>query len=643
MTMPNGVVATYTFDSNNRLTKIEHENAAGTNLYTAVYTLDSAGMRTSITETGINRANRELNFSYDNLYQLIQESDSSRNNGAATTYSYDAQGNRIQKEDNGVITTYTVDKLNRVTAATTGGEVISYSYDANGNTVAKTAGGVTHTYCYDRENRLTGVLAGEEEIFSAIYDYRSRRLEKTENGDTISYLYDGGVSVQEYDAEGSLKTFLLRAGGYGGGIGDVVYTENGSSGEREYFLYNAIGSTSALTDDSGSVISTTNYGAWGAETGTTGSSENVRKFSTKERSASIGLDYFGFRYYDYDLGRFTTRDPSGYPDGPNNYLYCDNNPVNKIDALGLYSWWDDVIGTATEFSKMAWQGTKEVASIIGEGSAAVVTGKSSVKDLTAGIGKNVVDKIDGVIEKNANRISAQVEGGSSWAGATVATAGAMVGDVMGYTPLLEGAHGTDLASGQQLSEVDRASRMLTGGGQLILSGIAVGKTYDPNASFSSTLRQIAGKQAPQPGAAETPASASSTTSSATSMRGSVATRNGVARTETAVEATKANNTIPFAGEPKSFADYMTPTEASRYNKYWGKHAPEINTPYSTYNRYTSSGDLKQVTTYDQHGFRHRQIDLLDERGRPEHFHEFNVSNKDYKGRRGKKHKPLENF
>ena len=142
----------------------------------------------------------------------------------------------------------------------------------------------------------------------------SRRLEKTENGDTISYLYDGGVSVQEYDAEGSLKTFLVRAGGYGGGIGDVVYTENGSSGEREYFLYNAIGSTSALTDDSGSVISTTNYGAWGTETGTTGSCENVRKFSTKERSASIGLDYFGFRYYDYDLGRFTTRDPSGYPD-----------------------------------------------------------------------------------------------------------------------------------------------------------------------------------------------------------------------------------------------------------------------------------------------------------------------------------------
>ena len=443
-------------------------------------------MRTSITENGAGRENRYLTFAYDKLYRLTSETDSQRNGGAAVVYTYDDFGNRLTRTDNGVETVYTVDKLNRVTAARTLAETIAWTYDANGNTATKTEGDIVQTYHYDRENRLTGVTVDAETVFSAKYDYRSRRVEKTENGDTVSYLYDGGVSVQEYDAAGSLKTYLVRAGGYGGGIGDVVYTENGSSGKREYFLYNAIGSTSALTDDSGSVLSTTNYGAWGAETGTTGSSENVRKFSTKERSASIGLDYFGFRYYDYDLGRFTTRDPSGYPDGPNNYLYCSNNPVNKIDALGLYSWRDDVIGTAAEFSKMAWQGTKEVASIIGEGSAAVVTGKSSVKDLAADTGKNVVDKIDGVIEKNANRISAQVEGGSSWAGATVATAGAMVGDVVGYTPLLEGAHGTELASGQQLSNVDRASRMLTGGGKLLLTAAATVSAAVPKAAIAET-------------------------------------------------------------------------------------------------------------------------------------------------------------
>ena len=66
-----------------------------------------------------------------------------------------------------------------------------------------------------------------------------------------------------------------------------------------------------------------------------GGSQNDLLFSTKERDFSIGLDYFGFRYYDAVLGKFTTRDPSGYPDGPNNYLYCRNNPINSIDPLGL--------------------------------------------------------------------------------------------------------------------------------------------------------------------------------------------------------------------------------------------------------------------------------------------------------------------
>ncbi|NQZ60000.1 MAG: hypothetical protein HRT88_21310, partial [Lentisphaeraceae bacterium] len=44
-----------------------------------------------------------------------------------------------------------------------------------------------------------------------------------------------------------------------------------------------------------------------------------------------------FRLYDDLVRKFITRDPSGYPDGPNNYLYVSNNPINKIDPLGLRS------------------------------------------------------------------------------------------------------------------------------------------------------------------------------------------------------------------------------------------------------------------------------------------------------------------
>ena len=69
-----------------------------------------------------------------------------------------------------------------------------------------------------------------------------------------------------------------------------------------------------------------------------GGSQNDLLFSTKERDFSTGLDYFGFRYYDAVLGKFITRDPSGYPDGSNNYLYVKNNPINAIDPLGLSMW-----------------------------------------------------------------------------------------------------------------------------------------------------------------------------------------------------------------------------------------------------------------------------------------------------------------
>ncbi|MBN1859648.1 RHS repeat-associated core domain-containing protein, partial [Candidatus Bipolaricaulota bacterium] len=63
---------------------------------------------------------------------------------------------------------------------------------------------------------------------------------------------------------------------------------------------------------------------------------NNRLANTKERDFSIGLDDQGFRYYDPEIGRYTTRDPIGYPSGTMNvYESVFNNPVNHLDPLGL--------------------------------------------------------------------------------------------------------------------------------------------------------------------------------------------------------------------------------------------------------------------------------------------------------------------
>ncbi|MCM8541265.1 MAG: hypothetical protein NE328_13405 [Lentisphaeraceae bacterium] len=294
---------------------------------------------------------------------------------------------------------YTNDLLNRTTAVQIDLKGIdrtsayTYQYDDNGNREVRTHINEdnetsTHTYSYDQENRLINVNDGSDNIFKASYDYRTRRTAKTEVNaqdefETVSYIYDGGVSCQEvkvttpgdeYDGtNGSLDKQYIRGNGMGGGIGSVCYMErpadfgsvssnvqnfydtagygptdlNGSSNMlAEYYTYNAVGSVVANTDQQGFVIRENDFDAYGNQVREQdwtsnnfpiefGGSQNDLLFSTKERDFSTGLDYFGFRYYDAVLGKFTTRDPSGYPDGPNNYLYCNNNPINCIDPLGL--------------------------------------------------------------------------------------------------------------------------------------------------------------------------------------------------------------------------------------------------------------------------------------------------------------------
>jgi uncharacterized protein RhaS with RHS repeats len=80
----------------------------------------------------------------------------------------------------------------------------------------------------------------------------------------------------------------------------------------------------------------------------------------------LGLDNHGFRYYDPEVGRYISRDPIGYGDGLNVYLYVHNNPINHIDPLGLK------IEVETEYSEYKYWEYKKVTTP-GGGSGTVGT------------------------------------------------------------------------------------------------------------------------------------------------------------------------------------------------------------------------------------------------------------------------------
>jgi RHS repeat-associated protein len=61
---------------------------------------------------------------------------------------------------------------------------------------------------------------------------------------------------------------------------------------------------------------------------------NVYRFSSKEWLSSLGLYYFGYRFYDPNLQRWLNKDPLEEWGGINLYGYVGNDPVQGIDPLG---------------------------------------------------------------------------------------------------------------------------------------------------------------------------------------------------------------------------------------------------------------------------------------------------------------------
>lgn len=111
--------------------------------------------------------------------------------------------------------------------------------------------------------------------------------------------------------------------------------------ETSYFHYDALGSTRELTDEAEQLTDTNIYDAWGVNLASTGTIETPFRYVGEwgyYADQEVNANYVRRRAYKPADGRWMSEDPAGYVDGPNQYLYVRNNPVNHLDASGLIKW-----------------------------------------------------------------------------------------------------------------------------------------------------------------------------------------------------------------------------------------------------------------------------------------------------------------
>jgi RHS repeat-associated protein len=267
-------------------------------------------------------------YSYDELNRLKSAVEVSGGSQSwRQTYQYDRYGNRSYDSTQTTMPAplqkpgINNANNNRINAGQ------GYGYDPAGNLTSEP----NQSFSYDAENRMVSYNGGNPlnggGVFS--YDGEGRRIKKVSATGTTIFVYN---ALGQISAE---------------------YTDNstGTGNATSYLTTDNLGSPRIITGANGSVKARHDYLPFGeeimAEVGGRTTSQGYvvdsvrQKFTSKERDAETGLDYFGARYYSSTQGRFTSVDPlmasarTGNPQTWNRYSYTWNNPINLIDPLGL--------------------------------------------------------------------------------------------------------------------------------------------------------------------------------------------------------------------------------------------------------------------------------------------------------------------
>jgi RHS repeat-associated protein len=320
-----------TWDPAGNLSELKHTNAATTVLEDFQYTRDAGNRLSSETDT-INGMPTNTSYAYDVANQLTS--------AGGANYSFDLNGNRNMSG-------YQVGSANQVTSDGSW----SYKYDPEGDVIEKDAvgGGVTWVYAYDNRNHLVSATessGGSQQLqISLSYDVFGNLVEEdvTQSGSTtvtkfaqqIVGLAAGWLGLPRTWADLSASNQVQARRESLDGVSSL-FARIGSDGTEAWYLSDHLGSTRGLMNNSGTLIDTLTFDAFGnIATESTPANGDRFKFAAGQWDSNLSQYHFGARWYDPADGRWTSPDPLGLGPDSNPYRYVFNDPTGRTDLTGL--------------------------------------------------------------------------------------------------------------------------------------------------------------------------------------------------------------------------------------------------------------------------------------------------------------------
>ena len=279
-------------------------------------------------------------FSYDVLGRLTE----ARNATGSVSMEYD-EGGRVVKEcfsgglpgDKGTTVENIYDDLgNRIETRTSLGSVVQKAHLEEELGITFRAFGAGWRYDWQSDGMLSRVVRPDSKEVSFAYDALGRRTEKTYEGVTTHFVWDGNVPLHEWQevaadaGKADVTTWLFEQNTF------IPAAKLAANGESFSIVSDYLGTPMQAFDNNGNKVWEQELDIFGRKKrkGNNNSSFIPFKYQGQYEDIETGLYYNRFRYYDSCIGNYISQDP----------IRLASNSVNLYSYISDSNSWLDIFG-----------------------------------------------------------------------------------------------------------------------------------------------------------------------------------------------------------------------------------------------------------------------------------------------------------